>query len=137
MKKFCFEKPFSALLAVLLVFGLAFVSCGNGDGNNNTPGGGSASRFEGTWSNAVSGKTWTFTGNNFTVTFFGINNARGTFTYTQTVITLTVTGAWDGSQWLTEWPNSMLPENPIIVNYSISGNVLTFVEDPQGPFTKR
>ena len=30
---------FIAILALVLVFSLAFVSCDNGDGNNNTPGG--------------------------------------------------------------------------------------------------
>ena len=36
MRKFSFVL---AMLAIALVFGLAFVSCGGDDGNNNTPGG--------------------------------------------------------------------------------------------------
>jgi len=36
MKRFGF---LSAMLAIVLVFGLTLASCGNNDGNNNTPGG--------------------------------------------------------------------------------------------------
>ena len=60
-----------AMLVLLLVFGLAFVSC---DMGNTT-------KFEGRWYGDGSGELrYTFTGNNFTLTSSG-GNANGTFDF--------------------------------------------------------
>jgi uncharacterized repeat protein (TIGR02543 family) len=93
------------------------------------------SPFEGSW------KGWTgdgeaggtvmiyqFTGNNFLVTMAGNNNAKGTFSYTPTELTITLSHIWNGSQWLSEWTSDFGP-TPFIqtVNYTISDNTLTFI----------
>jgi hypothetical protein len=65
---------------------------------------------------------WQFTGNNFLSAINGVNNSKGTFTYTATIITLTFTHEWNGSSWKS-WSNE------VSANYSISGNNLKIVGD--------
>ena len=86
---------FLAMLAVMLVSGFAFVSCG-GENNN-------ATKFEGTWlSRDPSNPTgnynrFIFSGNNYS--YIAVFNGQtvpgspmsGTFTYTDTVIVFSIT----------------------------------------------
>jgi hypothetical protein len=111
MKKFhlVLGRQFMALLALALVFGLAFVSCDNGSGsgnnggvdnpgNGNTPGGDNpgngdgTARFQGTYISSggfVPGSI-TFTGNNFSLLLGDRPVATGTFTVSVNTMSLLV-----------------------------------------------
>jgi uncharacterized repeat protein (TIGR02543 family) len=94
------------------------------------------SPFEGSWKgwngDGSSEKIWQFTGNNFVTIIGGINNAKGTFSYTETTITITATYAWNESAW-EPWLHTFPP-----LLYTISGNNLTLEGDGNGlPFVKQ
>jgi hypothetical protein len=103
---------FVAMLTLVLVFGLAFVSCDNGGGSNNdggddTPGGNtpggenpgsSVPSIQGMYI-ADNGFSYiTFTGSNFTVYAFGMPFLSGTFTISGSTLRLAITFAADFSQ---------------------------------------
>jgi hypothetical protein len=102
------------------------------DNNNNENG--TKAPFEGSWKgwngDGSAEKIWQFAGNNFVAIIGGVNNAKGTFTYTATTITLTCTHTWNGSSW-EPWSQTFS------ANYIISGNNLTLEGDGNGqPFVK-
>jgi hypothetical protein len=106
-------------------------SGGNGSGSDDdgkTP-------FEGSWKgwngDSSNEKIWAFSGNEFTVIILGQNNAKGTFTYTATTITLVTTHQWNDSSW-EPWSHTLGP-----FPYTIIGNNLTIEGDGDGrPFVK-
>ena len=114
---------FFAILAVVLVFGLAFVGCDTGS---------TTTKFEGRWLNLYASSygytdfSYTFTGNNFVFKTAGTENLtlEGTFTFTETALQFT-----SGSQ---SWGYT----------YTLTGNVLE-LDNPTGnapgfgPFTKQ
>ena len=100
MKRFSFRKPFMALamLAILLAFGLAFVSCDNDTTSSSGGGGGgqtSSNPVKGTWTGTfrntndyLNGQTITFAFEDTTYhlsTPIGFEQ-RGTYTYTGNTI---------------------------------------------------
>ena len=106
---------FVAMLTLVLVLGLAFVSCDNGggnDGGDNTPGGstpgGNTPGGENPGSSVPSiqgmyiadnGFSYiAFTGSNFTVYAFGMPFLSGTFTISGSTLRLAITFAADFSQ---------------------------------------
>jgi len=99
--------------------------------------------FEGSWlgwnGDGSAEKIWKFTGNEFLVIIADENNAKGTFTYTENVITFAATHAWDGSKWLT-WSEAFGGEDDVYIfsmEYTITGNNLSLEGDGNGqPFTK-
>ena len=97
----------TAMLALVLALGLAFVSCGGDDGDNNTPGGntpggntpggnnpggggGIISDLQGTWKG---GSTLTFSSSNVTCSYQGF----GTRTYSVSGNTITFADGAGGS----------------------------------------
>ena len=98
------------------------------------------SPFEGSWKgwggDGSLEKIWLFTENNFIIILGGINYAKGTFSYTSTEITATLTHMWDGTGWLSEWTEDFGPTPYIMTsNYTISGNNLNLELD--GDFVKQ
>ena len=106
---------FLAMLTLVLVFSLTFVSCDNGGGNDdggNTPGGstpgGNTPGGENPGSNVPSiqgtyvadnGLSYmTFTGSNFTVYAFEMPFLSGTFTVSGSTLRLAITYAADWSK---------------------------------------
>ena len=85
------------------------------------------SPFEGTWiSNFVENtRIYIFNGNNFTLTINGNNSVKGTFEYTDTELTLTITDVWSNGAWTSEWDPESIPPNPTVCSYTISGNELS------------
>ena len=126
------KNAFFGLLVILLAF--AFIGCDNRNGGNN---------FEGSWlgwnGDGSSEKIWEFNGNEFIAIIADINHAKGTFSYTETILTINVTHAWDESNWLTlsEAFGGEEEVSTFSVAYSINGNELTIEGDGNGqPFIK-
>jgi hypothetical protein len=111
------------MLAMALALGLAFMSCGGDDGDNNTPGGNTPgggtpniSAFAGIW-NASGGRSCTFTGNNFNYKVNGTTLYSGTFSVSGSTITFIISiGTASGNFTLSEttlvlsnhtWDNSV------------------------------
>ena len=121
MKKFSF---LLALLALVLVLGLAFVGCKN-DVDNTT-------KFEGRWLNLGASSygytdySYTFSGNNFIFRSTGTENytLEGTFTFTETTIQFT-----SGSR---SWGYTYTLTNNVLSLNNPTGNYSGF-----GPFTKQ
>ena len=92
--------------------------------------------FEGSWlgtnADGSSPKIWVFTGNEFLAVIAGKNNAKGTFTYTETVLTFTATHMWDELGELQTW------DYTVDGNYTLNGNELLLDGDGNGkPFIKQ
>jgi len=124
------KNVFFGLLTVLFVFG--FIGCDKGNED-----------LEGSWlgwnGDGSAEKIWKFSGNEFLAIIADDNNAKGTFTYNETVITFTVTHGWDGLKWLTLPEVFGVEEDVYIFNseYTIVGNKLTIEGDGNGqPFIK-
>jgi predicted small secreted protein len=100
--------------------------------------------FEGTWKGWNTGgeneKIWQFIGNDFIVIIANKNNAKGTFAYTETIITFTATHAWDGTEWLS-WSEAFGGDDVYVfpeIEYSINGNELYLEGEGNGqPFIKQ
>jgi hypothetical protein len=91
MKRFSF---LSAMLAIVLAFGLAFVSCDNDTtSSGNTPGGNNSNPFVGTWVGTY--QQWDITltinqDNTFSMTGVPGGAVSGTYTVNGNTMTLTV-----------------------------------------------
>jgi len=107
------------IIALLAIIGFSMVACS--DDSSKSP-------FEGTWKNEFDDSdghnvlTYKFTGDDFSCTYVwpGVNKSySGTFSYTNTTITFnrTVPNVESWTQ-----------------NYTITGNTLMLVRDPDGHF---
>ncbi|MDR3300967.1 MAG: hypothetical protein LBT01_00360 [Spirochaetaceae bacterium] len=94
------------------------------------------SPFEGSWKgwngDGKTVKLWVFSGNTFTVIIEGTNNAKGTFDYTETTITIMATHQWENGSWV-PWTYNFPP-----MAYTINESNLEIAGDGNGePFVKQ
>ena len=144
-KEFIMKKFSLIMLAILLAFTLAFVSCDDGTNNGNTPGGNtpggnnpgnggqtSTNPFKGTWSgisNDMGGAlaTVVFEDTTYEITSDRGHGARGTYTYSGNTATLTTT-AWrqPGYNWETLLDNYPIYTAVVSVNtITVNGETFT------------
>jgi len=88
------------------------------------PGEPSTSPFEGTW-NHTNGRKLIFSGTNWSITTTGgVNQHRGTFSYTSSNLSITVTQDWESGSWkATDFTPGVA--NNRSHDYTISGSSLT------------
>ena len=102
-------KKSSFLLAMLaLALGLAFVGCDTGGDVDTT------SKLDGTW--IQNPHQLIISGKDVTIKKEGLNFFRGTMTFTDTKITLTVTHEWRNGAW------AAVTTEPLSADYSFNGD---------------
>ena len=99
------KKVYLIFLMALIV---GFIGCDNGT-TDKTP-------FEGSWFSGVFENT--MIGNTWTTKIDGVNFAKGTFTYTGTVYTATMTHNWDGTAWI-------IDTDTVTMDYVMNNNTMT------------
>jgi hypothetical protein len=131
------KRFFVGIPGLLLVFGLIVMGCDNG----TTPGGDEGgkeqiTKFEGTWKHQMDelDAVYTFTGNKWQFSSVGQNGVAtgpfsGTFTHTDTTLTLTVSSG--GSD---NWTYSYTLNGDTLNLLFETGNLATQI---QGPFQKK
>ena len=123
-------KKGSGVFWVVLIIG--FIGCDDGTSGN---GEGSSNPFEGTWITGAYEST--MVDNTWTIKQNGVNLAKGTFTYTNTVYTSTTTHYWDGSSWATDSTTGTVTMNYVINNSTMTISNHTGSDDFNGIWGKK
>jgi hypothetical protein len=116
------------MIALIAVIGLSVVACKQ-----------EVDEFEGTWTanvdigNGVTIiQTIIFAGNTFTVLMNGENFSKGTFTFTDTTVSVTPTHEWDETQWILS-----TTQNTETSNYTLTGNTLVIKGNSDITYTRK